>query len=200
MASPESIQKTMVALKENNFEPILVDSKEEALAKIQELIPEGASIMNGSSKTLGEIGYTELLKKGKHEWNNLHSAILAESDPAKQAHLRRQSVLSDFYIGSAHAISETGEIVIASNSGSQLPHIVFTSPNVVFVVGANKITPSLTEALRRLKEHVLPLEDVRMKEAYGFGTTHTKTVILHKENSALKRKVYVIIVKESLGF
>jgi L-lactate utilization protein LutC len=182
------------------FNPILVASKEEALAKIQEIIPEGASIMNGASETLREIGFTDLLKAGAHKWNNVHDAVLAEQDKTKQTTLRRQSVLSDYYLGSAHAIAETGEIVIASNSGSQLPHLAFTSPNVVLVVGAQKIVPTLADAFLRLEEHVVPREDVRMKGVYGFGTTHAKTLIMHKENPMMGRKVHVIIVNESLGF
>jgi L-lactate utilization protein LutB len=200
LATTESIETTVSALKENGFEPVVVASKEEALAKVKELIPEGASLMTGASETLRGIGFTDYLKEGSHPWNNLHEAVLAEKDPAKQAQLRRESVLSDFYAGSVHALTETGELVIASNSGSQLPHIVFTSPNLVLVVGANKIVPSAPEALERIEKHIIPLEDERMKGVYGFGTSWTKTVVLHKENPALGRKVYVVIVKESLGF
>lgn len=199
-ASPETLETTSAALTAHHFIPIVVASKEEALAKIQEIIPEGASIMNGASETLRTIGFTELLKSGAHKWKNVHDAVLAEKDPAKQATLRRQSVLSDWYLGSAHAVTATGELVIASNSGSQLPHLAFTSPNLVLVVGSQKIVPTLTDAFRRLEEHVIPLEDVRMKGVYGFGTTHAKTLILHQENPGMGRKVHVIIVKESLGF
>lgn len=200
LASSETIEKTKIALKEHNFEPIEVNSKEEALAKILELIPEGASVMNGSSVTLQEIEYVDLLKNRQHKWKNLHDAVLAETDKDKQALLRKQSVLSDFYLGSAHAVTEEGEIVITSNAGSQLPHLVFTSPNIILVIGAQKIVPTLPDAFRRVQEHVIPLEDARMKSAYGYGTMLAKTLILHKENPAMGRKVYVIIVNEKLGF
>ena len=156
--------------------------------------------MNGSSRTLDEIGFVQYLKDGKHDWHNLHEAILAEKDPAKQALLRKQSVLSDFYLGSAHAIAETGEIVIASNSGSQLPHLVFTSPNIILVVGAQKITPDFETAVARLKEYVYPLEDVRMKKVGMGGSFISKTLILNKEQSFMGRKFHVIFVNEILGF
>lgn len=198
--SKEIISRTMEALQANNFTPEFVNTKEEALTKIQEIIPEGVSLMNGSSTTLEEIGFVELLKSGNHKWNNLHDAILAETDEATQAELRRHSVISDYYIGSVHAVSETGELVIASNSGSQLAHIVNTSPNLVFVVGAQKITPTLSDAIKRLEDHVLELEDQRMQKAYGMGTTHAKTVVLHKENPMMGRKIQVILVNEPLGF
>lgn len=200
LATDQSIVKTLSALSNHNFLPLEVNSKEEALLKIQELIPEGVSIMNGASETLREIGYTDLLKSRNHKWNNLHDVILAETDPVKQMGLRRQSVVSDFYLGSAHAVTETGEIVIASNSGSQLPHLAFTSPNIILVVGSNKITPTLVDAFDRIEKYVIPIEDKRLKEAVGYGTQHTKTLILHKENPVIGRKVNIIIVKEALGF
>ncbi len=200
IATQESINETFKNLKKNNFEPIQVNTKEEALLKIKELIPAGASVMNGASETLSEIGYIDLLKSGDHQWNNLHNAILAESDPAKQTQLRHNAINSDFYLGSVHALTETGEIVFASNSGSQLPHLAFTSQNIVLVAGAQKITPTIDEAFARIEKYIIPLEDVRMKKVYGFGTQHSKTLILRKENSAMGRKVYVIVVNESLGF
>lgn len=190
----------MNSLKENHFEPIEVNTKEEALAKLVELIPNGATVMNGASETLREIGYIDLLKSGSHNWKNLHDVILAETDPGKQARLRRESIISDYYLGSVNALTQTGELVIASNSGSQLPHLAFSSPNIVLVVGANKIVSTLTDAFERLEKHVIPLEDERMKAAYGFGTSLNKTLILHKENPMIARKVYVIVVNEKLGF
>jgi len=200
VANEESIKKTISSLSENGFLPIEVDSKEEALKKIIELIPEGASVNNGTSKTLQEIGFVELLKAGDHNWDNLHEAVLKETDPVKQSHLRKLSTISDFYLGSAHAITEDGQILIASNTGSQLPHLVFTSQNIILVVGAQKITENLDGAFKRLEEVVIPLEDERMMGVYGVGTTHAKSLILHKENPMMGRKIYVIIVKEKLGF
>ncbi len=200
LATQEELDRTLSALRENGFHPEVVATKEEALARVKGLIPVGASVMNGASKTLEQIGYIDYLKVGEHGWNNLHANILAETDNDKQAELRKYSVVSDFYLGSAHVITEKGEIVIASNSGSQLPHLAYTSPNVVLVVSTKKLAPSLTEAFDRIETHIVPLEDVRMKEVYGFGTLHAKTLILHKENGAMGRQVRLIFVKEDLGF
>jgi len=200
-ASKEVLDATVLALTANNFLPEIVATKEEALARIKALIPQGASIMNGSSTTLQQIGFVDYLKEGAHGWNNLHAAVLAETDKEKQVALRKQSVVSDFYLGSVHALSQTGELVIASNSGSQLPHLAYTSPNLILVVSTKKITPSLATALERVESHVVPLEDARMKTAAGYGTMHAKTLILHKENPALGRKVHMLLVEDaSLGF
>lgn len=200
LASSEIVAKTVEGLKARGFDPIIVGTKAEALEKIKELVPQGASVMNGSSTTLDEIGFIDYLKAGAHGWNNLHEAIILEKDPAKQSDLRKYSVVSDFYLGSVHALSETGEMVIASNTGSQLPHLVFTSPNLILVVGTHKITPTLADALKRLEEYVVPREDARALKAYGVHTAKNKTVILHGESPMMKRKVHVLLVNEKLGF
>lgn len=200
IANGESVTKTIEALGKRGVEAVSVKTKEEALLKIKELIPQGASVMNGASITLEQVGFVDLLKAGGHGWNNLHDGILAETDLAKQAELRKTSVLSDYYLGSVHALAQTGEFLIASNTGSQLPHIVFTSKNLIFVVGANKIVPTLADAWNRLQEHVVPLEDERAMKAYSVHTAMNKVLTFFGENPHMGRKVTVIIVDETLGY
>jgi hypothetical protein len=200
LASQDSLQKTITALKGHNFEAIVVDTKEAALAKIKTLIPAGASVNNGASVTLTDIGFIDYLKTGEHGWNNLHVAILAEKDPAKQADLRKQSVFAEYYLGSVHALTETGELVIASASGSQLPAITFTSPHIIFVVGTQKITSTLDGALTRLREYVFPLENERMKSLGMGGSVLSKILVLEQEPAFMNRTVTVLLVNEELGF
>lgn len=200
LASVEAINKTKKALTKRGLLSEFVETGAEALARIKELIREGDSVMNGSSRTLEEIGFVEYLKGDKHGWNNLHKNILEERDLEIQKFLRKQSVLSDFYLGSAHALAETGEIVIASNSGSQLPHLVFTSPNIILVVGGQKITPTLDGAIARVKEYVFPLEDARMKEVGMGGSFISKLLIINREQIFMGRKFHIILVNEKLGF
>lgn len=200
LANAETVKRTIDALSQRGVSATLLGNRAEALEKIKSLIPKGASVMNGSSRTLEEIGFVDYLKAGKHGWKNLHEDILAEKDKVKQALLRKQSVLSDFYLGSVHAVSETGECVIASNSGSQLPHIVYTSPNLIFVVGAQKIMPTLDAALKRVREYVLPLEDKRMKDAGYGGSAISKLLIFEREPAFMGRKVEMLLVNEKLGF
>lgn len=200
LASPEIVIKTVQALKGRNIEAIIVHNREEALAKIKELIPIGATINNGSSVTLQQIGYIDYLKSDQHNWTNLHAAVLAEKDPAKQRELRELSSFADYYLGSVHALAESGEMVIASASGSQLPSLANTAKNIILVVGAQKIMPNLEAAMKRLREYVVPLEDERMKSTGAPGTALAKILIFEREPSYLKRTVRVIIVNEKLGF
>ena len=200
LATKEIVNKTAEALKVNGIEAIIVESGAEALEKIKELIPEDASVMNGASKTLEQIGFVDYLKSGNHGWNNLHEAILNEGDRTKQGVLRKQATLSDFYLGSVHALSENGELVIASNTGSQLPHIVFTSQNIIFVVSTKKIVSTLEEAMKRLEEHVVPLEDQNIMKKFNIHTMVSKILLFKRENPMLGRKVRMILVNEDIGY
>lgn len=200
LPSQETINKTIDSLSQRGYISEYVSTKNEALARINDLMPAGVSIMNGASRTLEQIGFIDQLKSGNHKWDNLHESILAEKDPVKNALLRKQSVLSDFYLGSAHAITENGEIVIASNSGSQLPHLVYTSQNIILIVGTQKITSDLSSALNRLEDYVFPLEDARMKEVGMGGSFISKLLILKKEQHFMGRKFHIIFVGEKLGF
>ncbi len=200
IAGSDSIEKTMKGLTERGSIPTLVQTKAEALEKVRSLIPPGASVTNGSSRSLEEIGFVDLLKAGTHGWNNLHDGVLAEKDPQKQARLRKESSIADFYLGSVHGLSETGEMVIASASGSQLPSIVFNAQNLILVVGTQKIAPSLEEALTRVREYVFPLEDARMKATGAPGSVMAKILLFEREPAFMGRKVHIILVNEKLGF
>lgn len=200
LATVEQLNATVAALTVNHFQPEVVDTKEQALEKIREWIPSGASVMNGASKTLEEIGFIDYLKNGQHGWKNLHADILGESDKAKQSVLRQQALHAEYYLGSVHALTQEGEMLIASNTGSQLPHLTFTSANLILVVGSQKIVPNMMAAFDRLQRHVIPLEDARLQAAHGVHTQDSKTLLLHKENPMMGRKVRVLIIKEALGF
>lgn len=200
LATKEIVNKTVEALQSKHIETIVVKNRIDALDTVKKLIPRGVSVMNGSSVTLEQIGFIEYLKSGTHGWNNMHATILAEKDPAKQAAIRKQAVLSDYYLGSVHALTQSGEFIIASNSGSQLPHIVFTSSNLILVVSTKKIVPTLTDAMKRLEEYVVPLEDKHMMEKFGVGTSLNKIVIFKNENPKLGRNVRMILVEENVGF
>lgn len=196
----DNIEMTVSSLKKKGYKVVIAENGVEALSEIKKIIPKGASVMNGSSTTLEQIGFIEYLKSGKHSWNNLHEAIVVEEDQTKQGILRKQATLSEFYLGSVHALTQDGEFVVASNSGSQLPHIVYSSQNLIFVVGTQKIVRDLQSAIKRLEDYVVPLEDKRMINAYGVGTQLNKIVIFKGESSFSRRQITFVLVKEELGF
>lgn len=199
LANDTVVSTLTTNLTNNGFIPHVVKTKEEALATIKTLIPAGASVNNGSSTTLTQIGFIDYLKDASNGWKNTHGEILAESDPAKQSMLRK-TLISDYFLASAHAITESGQIVIASASGSQLPSIIFNSPNIILVVGTHKITKDLNTAFSRIRDYVFPLEDARMKSTGAAGSVISKILTLEKEPAFMGRKFHVILVNEVLGF
>jgi len=201
LPTPERIHQTIESVKARGINAELVDTKEEALARIQAVIPEGAVVMTGGSVTLQQIGFEALLISGEHPWRNFKADLLAEKDPAKQSAMRRQGTLAEYYLGSVNALAETGELVFASGTGSQLPAYAYSSRNVVWVVGVQKITPTLDAALRRVREYVLPLEDQRQKSLGNkAGSFIGRILILEREPSFLRRNLTLILVNQVLGF
>ncbi len=199
LATASQVQQTAEAVQARGIKVHIVDTPAQALEKIHELIPAGSDVMTGGSQTLREIGLEDLLMAKTHPWVNLKDAILAENNPVKQGHLRAQSTLAQYFLGSVHAIAETGEIVIASGSGSQIPSYAFSSRNVIWVAGTQKIVPNLDAALKRVREYALPQEDKRMK-ALGYpGSAITKLLIVEAEPAMLQRNVNLILVNHLVG-
>src|SRR5687768_13602821 len=159
LPAPEIVQHTVESVKALGIHAEFVETKEAALERVQALIPPGCVVMTGGSVTLQQIGFEEILISGNHPWRNFKADLLAEKDPVKHSAMRREGTLAEFFLGSVNALAETGELVFASGSGSQLPAYAYTSCNVIWVAGTQKITPTLEDALRRVREYVLPLED-----------------------------------------
>jgi hypothetical protein len=157
--------------------------------------------MTGASVTLQQIGFEALLISGNHPWRNFKADLLAEKDPLKQSAMRREGTLAEYYLGSVNALAETGELVFASGSGSQLPAYAFTSRNVIWVAGTQKITPTLEDAVRRVREYVLPLEDQRQKSIGNqAGSRINRMLIIEGEPAYLRRNLRLILVNQALGF
>ena len=197
--SAEITEKTTAALKERNINVIVANTKEEALDKVKSLIPASVSVMNGSSTTLQQIGFVDYLKSGNSGWKNLHEDILEEKDPQKQAELRKQSVLAQYFLGGVQAITESGQILMASATGSQLAQPAFSADNVILVASTNKIVPTIDDAFTRLKEYVFPLENERMKTVGYPGSVIGKVLIFEREINPA-RKITIVLINEKLGY
>lgn len=201
LPSLEVIRRTLDAVNGRGIQAELVETKEEALARLKALIPAGATVMTGGSVTLTQIGLDNVLISGEHPWRNFKSDLLAEKDPVKQSALRLQGTMAEFFIGSVNAIAESGELIFASGTGSQLPAYAYTSRNVIWVAGAQKIAPTLDDALLRVREYVLPLEDQRQKKVGNkAGSFIGRILIFEREPASMRRNLRLILVNEVLGF
>lgn len=196
--SDEIIMKTVEAVRSRGIDVIIVTSGKEAFERIKKMIPNNAEISNGSSTTLKEIGFVECLKEGKHKWKDLHETVLKEHDAEKQADLRRKMVTAQYFLGSVNAIAETGELVACDATGSRVSAYPFAAKRLILVAGAQKIVPTLMDAMTRVREYVYPLEDKRMQEMYGAHSAFGKWVIIEKELN--RGRITLFLVKERLGF
>jgi L-lactate utilization protein LutC len=195
------IERTMKAVESRGVKTVVADTKESALSVLMGLLPEGAGVMTGASLTLKQIGFEDLLKSGNHRWHNLKGEIVAEKDPTRQSLLRKQGTLADYFLGSVHAIAETGEILVASATGSQIAPYAFSSNHCIWVAGAQKIVLTVEDGFRRIREYVLPHEDQRMKKNFGpqAGSFIGKILLFEREAPYLHRSLTLILIRQPVG-
>ncbi|MDV2480860.1 lactate utilization protein [Methanoculleus sp. Wushi-C6] len=193
-----TIERTVAAIEARNVRVILVDTAEEALGAVVNLLPEGAEIMNGYSTTLIEMGFDRVAKENRKGWQDYHAVITAENDTAKRHALRRKSVATEYFLSGVQAIAESGEIVGCDKTGSRMGAWPHAAAHLVLVSGVNKIVPTLDDALRRCREYCLPLENQRAQRAYGTGSFIGKHVIL--DNEVEEGRITLVLIRERLGY
>ena len=198
IATPELVAQTKENLEARGFVVHLATTKDEAKNLALNLIPEGSEVMTMSSITLAETEIDETLNNsGKYDAIRDKLYSLNIETQAKQ--MKILGSVHDYAIGSVHAITADGQIVIASLTGSQIPAYAYTSNKVIWVVGTQKITTDLDDAMKRVNEYVLPLESERANKAYGVpGSSVNKVLIYNKES--IPERVHIILVSEVLGY
>jgi L-lactate utilization protein LutB len=196
---PESeIQETIRAIEARNVRLIRANDGDEALMIIQGLVPPGSEVMNGSSTTLIEIGFEQYLQGRKSGWSDLHLSITKENNTEKRADLRRRSVSADYFLSGVNAIARTGELVGCDLTGSRVGAWPFAARKLILVSGINKIVPTLSDALERIREYVYPLESARAQHAYGVPSRIGKCVIVAYE--AVPNRITLVLVDDTLGY
>jgi L-lactate utilization protein LutB len=198
LPSDEAVETTVQNLEANGFEVVVVDTAEAALEALQSHIPADASVMNGHSTTLEEIGFVDHLTEGDHEWESLPNEVWSIDDDAERQAARRESQTADYFVGGINAIAQTGELVAADRSGSRIGAYPFAAGNVVIVSGVNKIVPTLDDALDRLESVAYPLENERAKEAYGVDSAIAKQLIFRQELD--EGRTTVVLVRDQFGY
>ncbi len=197
LADDAAIQKTATALEANGIKVFVANSGQEAKAKVLELIPQGSEVMTMSSQTLVALGLVnEFNESGKYD---SIKKKFASMDPKKdQVEMNRLGAGPVFAVGSVHAVTEDGRVIIVSATGSQLPAYAYAAQNAVWIVGAQKLVKTLDDGFKRINEYVFPLEDARALKAYGGHSGINKMLVINKE--VRPGRLTMIIVKEVLGF
>ena len=197
LANEKIIEKTKVALEKNGITVFIAETGEEAKKKVLEIIPEGAEVMNMTSMTHQAISTAkEINESGR--FNSIRNKLNQMDMKTQWPEMRRLGAVQEWAIGSVHAVTEEGQLMVASRSGSQLPAYAYGAAHVIWVIGAQKIIKNLEEGLKRIYEYSFPLEDERARKAYGAGSGVNKILIINKE--ATPGRLFAILVKEKLGF
>jgi LUD domain len=193
----DEVLAVVEALRNNGITAMAVDSGEDARSAVLSILPVGAEVFNNTSRTLELAGLAEDIERsGLYQPLRLR---LYQMDREMQGREMRQlSAAPDWVVGSAHAVTADGSLVIASASGSQLGPIVSGAGHVILVVGAQKIVPDLNAALRRIYEYCFPLEDARARQAYGVPSGVNNLLIVNK--AVFSERLTAIMVNEVLGF
>ena len=192
----ETLAATVVALEEHGFSIDIVDGLEAARDAVLARIPKGSSVMTNPSVTLKETGIADAIDNGG-PYDSVRTK-LNELDYATQlAEMKAIAGTPDYTLGSVHAITGDGTLVIASASGSQLASYAWGAANVIFVVGAQKLVPTPEAARERIYEHSLPLEDARAYAAYGQNSAVGKILEIHQE---FPGRIHVVLIRQVVGF
>ena len=194
----DTLETAVENLEANGFEVVVVDTADEALDAVTDQIPAGASVMNGHSTTLEEIGFDDYLSGDDHDWESLPDRIWSIDDDAEREAARRDAQTADYFLGSVNAIAATGELVAADMSGSRIGAYPFAAGNVVIVSGTNKVVDTLDDAFDRLESVAYPLENERAQEAYGVGSAIAKQLVFRKEMD--EGRTTLVLVREQLGY
>ena len=198
-ASDAVIERTADALRAKGYAVHVVENGDEARDVVLGLLPAGAEVGQGASTTLEKIGITEGIEEsGRFDAVRKHTRSMDRSTPEGLRAMRKLGVGPDWYVNSAHALTEDGTFVDVSNTGSQLAPLAFGAGEVIWVIGSQKIVPDVETAMRRIEEHTLPLENVRMQGLYGTDSEIKKVLIIHKEFRP--SRFTVVLIKEPVGF
>lgn len=195
-ASEAELEALAEKLRARNFEVVIVNDGAEAKAEVLKRIPEGAQVHSGKSKTLEDAGlFTEFMESGRYDF--VRKRTMKMDRQTQRDEMRKAGAAPDVMVNSVHAVTEAGQLVITSASGSQIGPIASGAGKLILVVGSQKIVPDLDAALRRIQDYVFPYEDARLREQMGIGTKITRTLIL--ESDFAPGRTTVILVRQPIG-
>jgi L-lactate utilization protein LutC len=195
-ASEQTLQSLAKALSERNMTPLIVDTPADARRAVLEIVPDGAEVNSGKSKTLEDAGiFGEFQDSGRYDF--LRTRMIAMDRATQGREIRKLISAPDYMVNSAQAITEDGVIVVASASASQIGPLASGAGKVIYVIGSQKIVPDFATAYARIVEHVLPYEDARVFEAMGVHSFLARVLLVEREWQA--DRTTVVLVREPVG-
>ena len=196
LASDEQIMRAAQALEANGMHTLLAANGEAARQMVFDLLPQGAEVFTATSRTLETLGILAELET-QTQYDSVRARLSTMDDKTQHRAMVKLGATPEYVLGSVHAVTEAGSVLIASMSGSQLAPYAAAAAKVIWVVGAQKVVKDVEEGMRRVEEYAFPLEDQRVAQ-YGIHSGINKVLIVNKE--IIPGRITLIIVKEKLGF
>jgi hypothetical protein len=195
-AVADRLDGVATALRAHNIEAIVVGTGAEARDVVLGMIPEGAEVHSGKSKTLEEVGlYAALMESGRYD--AIRPRMMAMDRVTQGREIRKLVAAPDFMLGSVAAITADGTLVAASATGSQIGPYAAGAGRLVLVVGSQKLVADLDAAMRRIREVVFPWENDRVRERMGVDTALEKVLLILGEWQP--GRTTVVLVREPVG-
>ena len=197
-AAPDdaTIDATVVALEEHGFSVEVADDLDAARQAVLARIPHGATVMTNTSVTLDETGISAAINDGG-PYDSARNRMMALDFATQVQQMKEIAGQPDYALGSAHAVTRDGTLLIASASGSQLASYAWGAANVILVIGTQKLVPSLEAARERIFQHTLELEDARAQATYGQHSYVGKMLEIRQE---LPGRIHLVLVRQPVGY
>ena len=208
--APEAVVKLRHGLARRGIDCVYCPDGQAALELLLSRIPAGATVMNGGSSTLKQIGFLAALENGPYRW--LRPGVAATADPEDRIRARRSAGTADYFVGGINAITASGEILNADGGGNRVAAYAYGAGKLFLVAGVNKIVPDLAAAFERLRNHAA-IEEARH---LGADTPCARTgrcdndacrgpdrqcgKILIIENERIAGRICVVMIGAELGY
>ncbi len=192
----QTLASAVTALEEHWFSAEIVDDLDAAREAVLARIPHGSSVMTNTSVTLTDTGIADAINDGG-PYESARNAMFALDFATQAPEMKAIGGQPDYALGSVHAVTRDGTLVIASASGSQLASYAWGAANVIFVIGAQKLVPTLEAARERIYQHSLVLEDARAIAAYGQHSSVGKILEIHQD---LPGRIHIVLIRQVVGF
>lgn len=157
----QKINRTIEALKFNNMNGYLVNTKEELISKIKELVPDESTVSCGGSMSLFEYGVIDHLRSGRYKFLDKYEEGISKE---RATQIYKESFFADAYFASSNAVTEDGKLYNVDGNGNRVAAMLYGPEKVILLVGANKIVKNIDEAVNRNREIAAPANARRLNK------------------------------------
>jgi predicted RNA-binding protein with PIN domain len=195
-AAADPLERVAEKLRANNIEAIVVDTPDEARDLVIGMVPEGAEVHSGKSKTIEDLGlFKVFMESGKYD--AIRPKLYAMDRATQGREMRKLGAVPDYELGSVAAITEDGALVVASATGNQIAAYAGGAGRVILVVGSQKLVKDLDAALARIRDDVFAYENEQVRARLGVDTKLEKLLVMYGE--WVEGRTTVILVREPVG-